>query len=77
MVPSHQHLSNIDLQPPPPAPPGAFPTLCSEGAGAGMGLGYTKAGAPQGSFLPASVYALPGQASLHEVAHSWASSPSP
>lgn len=61
----------------PPAPPGAFPTLCSEGAGVGMGLGYAKAGASQGLLFPASVHALPGQASLHEVARSWASSPSP
>lgn len=61
----------------PPAPPGAFPTLCSEGAGVHMGLRYAKAGASQGSLLPASVHALQGQASLHEVAHSWAPSPSP
>lgn len=52
----------------PPAPPGAFPTLCSEGASVGMGLGYDKAGASWGSLFPAPVYALPGQASLHEVA---------
>jgi len=58
----------------PPAPLGAFPTLCS---GAGMHLVCAKAGASLGSLLPASVRAFPGQASLCEVAHSWASSPSP
>lgn len=61
----------------PPAPPSMSPIVCSEGAGIGRGLGYAKAGASQGSLLPASVHALPSQAALHKVAHSWASSPSP
>lgn len=61
----------------PAAPPGMSPTLCSEGAGVGRGLGYAKAGASQDSLLRALVHALPSQAALHKVAHSWASSPNP